>query len=93
MTAIQTAFAAQGLQTPDRIEIGGGRLVADYTFHGEYGTRAFGEKHLIAIREVLLPHGLTTYRVNVNGDSPGTGLVRRFGSAVFHEGGAIEWKR
>ncbi len=53
--------------------------------------RQFGETRLLLIREALLPYGFKNFRVNVNGTSPGTGLVRRYGSARFIDGGSVEW--
>lgn len=55
------------------------------------GPRAYGEARLLAIRETLLPSGFQNYRVNVNGPRPGTGLIRRYGSARFINGGSVEW--
>jgi hypothetical protein len=54
--------------------------------------RQLGESTLIAIREALLDKGYRDFRVNVNGPPPGTGLIRRYGSARYiGSGGKVEW--
>ena len=58
------------------------------------GGRSFAETALIRIREQLLPTGAySRFRVTVNGASPGTGLISRYGSARFIEGGKLNWKQ
>lgn len=61
------------------------------SFYG--GARAFASKALLTIREAL-PTATTikSYRVTVNGPSPGRGMITRFGSARLIEGGAVEWE-
>lgn len=53
--------------------------------------RELGESCLIAIREALLDKGYRHFRVNVNGPPPGTGLIKRYGSARYMDGGEVEW--
>ena len=41
----------------------------------------------------MLPFKIVeSYRVTLNGPSPGTGLIRRYGSARFFEGGQVTWE-
>jgi hypothetical protein len=76
-------------------------LTATFTFaqtggfnHPPGGSfEAFGTNAVVAVREAMLPFHITEmYRVTVNGPSPGTGLIRRYGSARFIEGGRVEWQ-
>jgi hypothetical protein len=54
---------------------------------------AFGTDAVVAVREAMLPFHLTDkYHVTINGPPPGTGLIRRYGSARFIEGGRVEWE-
>jgi hypothetical protein len=82
---IRAALTAQGLPNPSTIEItDGGWLVATYQISDGAGARNLAERAVLAIREAMLPYRLVdTYRVTVNGPSPGTGLIRRYGSARF----------
>lgn len=96
--AAHAALKARNLWSPQSLSLSGaGFVVADYELSNEQAAaavplRRFAENHLLAIREALLPHGFTNYRVNINGPSPGTGLVRRYGSARFIDaGGKVEW--
>ena len=58
------------------------------------GGRDFAETALIRIREQLLSSGkYKQYRVTINGASPGTGMISRYGSARLIEGGKVEWKQ
>jgi hypothetical protein len=55
--------------------------------------RVFAESAVLAIRNAMYPHKVfQSFRVTVNGPSPGPGLVRRYGSARFLEGGSVEWQ-
>jgi hypothetical protein len=77
---------------PDSVELRLGYVVADYSVPNLSGSaRSFGEARLLAIREALLPFRFKDYRVNVNGPPPGTGLIRRYGSARYIDGGTVEW--
>jgi hypothetical protein len=92
--AVSAVLRAQGLTEPASLELEStGFVVADYEVSdltaGSY--RAFGQARLLAIREALLPSGFKNFRVNVNGPPPGTGLVRRYGSARYIDGGRVEW--
>lgn len=97
--AAVAALKEKGFNPPKSIEVATtGFVVAEFELT-EAAVRAypgsmreFGESRLLAIREALLPHGFNDYRVNVNGTPPGTGLVRRYGSARFiSAGGKVEW--
>jgi len=90
--AVTQALTARQLSAPDQLELRGGFVVATYRVPKlTASARTFAETRLLAIREALLPFGFTDYRVDVNGASPGTGLVRRYGSARFIDGGTLEW--
>lgn len=86
---------ARGLTMPDALTVRSGIVVADYEVSDAQARgvspQTFGEQRLLAIREALLPRGFKAYRVNVDGPSPGTGLVRRYGSARMLDGGELEW--
>lgn len=95
---VDTELDAKGLTHPLSLEVHDtGFVVAEYELTDEARAglvvtiQTYGESRLLAIREALLPDGFKDYRVNVNGPSPGTGLVRRYGAARFVEGGSVEW--
>jgi hypothetical protein len=89
--AIRSALQAQGLTEPSSLEITGGFLVATYEMSSGAGAREFAERAVLTIREVMLPYHLVdAYRVTINGPSPGTGLIRRYGSARFTD--RLEWE-
>lgn len=95
--AVEAALKASGFDQPSTIELASsGFIVAEYVISDPsiaIRARSFGEARLLAIREALLPFGFKDYRVNVNGPPPGTGLVRRYGSARFIGiGGKLEWQ-
>lgn len=77
---------------PKTIEVRNGIVVIDYEVPDNLAIpkQKFAEERLLAIREALLPDGFDAYRVNVNGPSPGTGLIQRYGSARFL-GSKVEW--
>ena len=52
--------------------------------------RAFAEERLLAIREELIVEGYKNFRLNLNGPSPGTGLVRHYGAARIING-SLDW--
>jgi hypothetical protein len=95
--AIYSTLAAKRYPRPVSLELtDGGWLVATFEISrrapgGSF--EAFGTEALVVIREAMLPYKLVdSYRVTVNGPSPGTGLIRRYGSARFIEGGRVEWQ-
>ena len=94
---VVATLKSRGLTEPQHIEVASnGFVVADYEIPGGslavLNPRAFGESRLLAIREALLTDGYKDFRVNVNGPPPGTGLIRRYGSARFIAiGGKVEW--
>lgn len=92
--AIEAAHKPHAWELPVNVEISSaGFVVADYQVPVTLAIppRTFGQERLLAIREALLPFGFKNFRVNVNGPPPGTGLIRRFGSARFIDGGCVEW--
>jgi hypothetical protein len=92
--AVHVMLFRRSLSDPVRLEVeSSGFVVADYELPDDaiISPRAYGEARLLAIREALIPD-FANYRVNVNGPSPGAGLVRRYGSARFiAAGGEVEW--
>lgn len=95
-SAINARLRSVGYPAPVSLEINGdGWLVATFELRSvpSGSFRSFGENAVVAIREVMLPFHLTDkYRATVNGPPPGTGLIRRYGSARFIEGGEVQWK-
>lgn len=91
--AVAAAHTAHAWFDPASIEARNGVVVANYEVPDDLliPKRKFAEDRLLAIREALLNDGFSGFRVNVNGPPPGTGLVRRYGSATFF-GGRVEWK-
>lgn len=91
--AIEAVHAKHAWTSPKEIELRSGIVVLDYEVPSSLAIprKTFGQDRLLAIREALLPFGFNSYRVNVNGPPPGTGLVRRYGSARFLQYGEVEW--
>lgn len=94
--AVESALKANNLDQPSTLELEStGFVTATYVLSDPsvpFKARSLGEARLIAIREVLLPFGFKDYRVNIEGPPPGTGLIRRYGSARFiGAGGKLEW--
>jgi hypothetical protein len=94
--AIQ-ALKEKALTLPTSLEVAStGFVVAEYELPDAYVAqlaiplRRFAEMRLLTIREGLLPHGYKDYRLKINGPSPGTGLIRRYGAARY-AGGSVEW--
>lgn len=79
---------------PTRVEVrNDGFLVVDYELvaGAAISPQFLGEQRLLAIRDAMLRFGFKNFRVNVNGPRPGSGLVRRFGSARYIDPGPLEW--
>lgn len=93
LAAIDATHAAHAWLRPKSVELRSGIIVVDYEVGPDMliPHKTFGETRLLGIREALLPFGFNNYRVNINGTSPGTGLIRRYGSARFLAGGPVEW--
>jgi len=95
--AITTALQEKGLPAPESIEISGGYLVVTIELKGNMSEgvpRRTGEGAVITIRNAMLGSGLVdSYRVTVNGPSPGPGLIRRYGSARFLEDYKVTWEQ
>jgi len=94
---ISSALTDAGLPQPESLEVSSADyLVATFVIDPDQlpgSIRAFGEKAVLTIRNAMYPHKVfDAFRVTVNGASPGPGLIRRYGSARFHEGGAVEWE-
>jgi hypothetical protein len=95
--AIYSALSVKKYPRPVSIEMtDGGWLVTTFELPGRApggSFEAFGTNAVVAVREAMLPFHITEmYRVTVNGPSPGTGLIRRYGSARFIERGRVEWQ-
>lgn len=95
--AIERVLSARRLPSPpDSLEVNdSGYLVATYELRAppDGSIRSHGEDLVIAIREAMRPFNLVhAYRVTLNGPSPGTGLIKRYGSARLLEGGSVEWE-
>src|SRR5688572_23329463 len=86
--AINAALRAKKYPTPTSLEItDGGWLVATFELGGSVpggSLQGFAENAVVTIREAVLRfHLVESYRVTLNGPSPGTGLIRRYGNARF----------
>jgi hypothetical protein len=103
--AINTALDKAQLIPPEKIEIAdsGKRLVVTFQIPESHdwalrvarvhSLREYGTKAVITVRNAELPFNLVKhFRVTLNGPSPGPGLIHRYGSARFSEGGAVEWE-
>jgi hypothetical protein len=95
-SAVRAELERRHLTAPKRLFVDHGFVIAEYELTkaeivAAQPLRTFGQDRLIAIREALLPSGYKDYRVNVNGEPPGTGLTQRFGSARFIDPGEVEW--
>ena len=92
---VRKALKAHGWTEPTSLELRDDNfIVIDYEVPDTVAVsqrRAFAEERLLAIREELLVDGYKNFRLNLNGPSPGTGLVRRYGSARIIEHGSVEW--
>lgn len=90
--AIRVALRSKSLPSPSSLEISDvGWLVATYEISNGAQARDLGERAVLAIREAMLPFKFDGhYRVTVNGSSPGTGLILRYGSARFTD--RLEWE-
>jgi hypothetical protein len=92
---VEATLKSRGFDPPQRIEVNNiGFVVADFEIDGfaVLRARSIGEERLLAIREALIGDGFKDFRVNINGPSPGAGLIRRYGSARFVGiGGSLEW--
>jgi hypothetical protein len=92
---IQAALDSKNYPYADELEINdAGWLVATFQLNDRPASlQQFAEGTLITIREAALPLNIaTSYRVTLNGPSPGTGLIRRYGSARFVEGDRVTWE-
>lgn len=94
---VYRGLSMKTLSQPQTLEVtAAGVVVADYEITDAQrlgvNVRRFAEDRLFAIREVLLREGFRDFRVNVNGPPPGTGVIRRYGSArYFENAGKAEW--
>jgi len=91
------ALHQKELPTPLSLEINdNGHLVATFQVSEGRSLSAIRESAttaVLTIRNTLYPNSpVNYYRVTFNGPPPGPGLVLRYGSARFSEGGAVEWE-
>ena len=96
-SAIAKALHQNGLPTPMSLEINDtGYLVATFQVSEARSLASIREnatKAVLTIRNTLYPHGpVNHYRVSFNGPPPGPGLILRYGSVRFSEGGTVEWE-
>src|SRR5262245_33145668 len=95
-SAIQTALTDARVPSPKSLECCSPWLVATFEIRDPMTAsqvRAFADTALFAIRNsIYADNTVKHYRVTVNGPPPGPGLVRRYGSARFIEGGSFEWE-
>jgi hypothetical protein len=94
---IATALRDARLPEPQSLDINDvGYLVATFE-PAQPPSRATAEKFattaLFVIRNVMVRRNVVSnYRVTLNGPSLGRGLVLRYGSALFSEGGSLDWQ-
>ena len=92
---VRKALKAHGWTEPTSLELRDDNfIVIDYEVPDTVAVsqhRAFAEERLLAIREELIVEGYKNFRLNLNGPSPGTDLVRRYGAARIIEHGSLEW--
>jgi hypothetical protein len=73
-----------------------GNLVAVYTPDAppsNADARSFATTAVSVIREAMVRRNVVSnYRVTLNGPSIGQGLIIRYGSALFSEGGSVDWQ-
>ena len=98
MTATLTAAGVRGRASWSSTQSGasGAKMVivtVEIPEADAYRARVIGTKGVVAVRNQFyrLDKDLG-YRVTVNGPSPGPGLVLRYGSARFQEGGQVRWE-
>lgn len=90
--AIDSALQSKELPAPKRLEMSDiGWIVATYEVQDRSEARPLAESAVLTIREAMLRFKFKGhYRVTVNGSSPGTGLILRYGSARFTD--RLEWE-
>jgi hypothetical protein len=94
---IATALHDARLPQPQTLEINDiGYLVATFeptSPPSRAAAETFATTALFAIRNAMVPRNVVSnYRVTLNGPSLGGGLVLRYGSALFSEGGSLDWQ-
>ncbi len=95
-SAIFSALEQKGLPHPQSLEINdAGYLVVTFELANPRSPAYlewFATEALLAIRNAMYPYSVVkSYRVTLNGPSPGPGLILRYGSSRFIEGGKVEW--
>lgn len=94
--AINKALDAKGYPYPVLEIADTGFLVATFQLDApprNKTLRAFAEDAVIIIRNAMHSQGIfNKYRVVVNGNSPGPGLIRRYGVARYIEGDQVSWE-
>ena len=96
-SAIHAALRKIGYPMPADLEINEtGFLVATFELRGPVtplSVKTFAEDSIMVIREAMLPFKIVErYRVTLNGPSPGTGMIRRYGNARLIEGDQVRWE-
>jgi len=90
------ALKEKGYPEPNLEVSDTGFLVATFTLSGpptRQSLRTYAEEALLIIRNTMHPHQVVkSYRVTLNGPSPGPGLIRRYGVARYIEGYQVTWE-
>jgi len=96
--AVAKALAGRGLTAPRALSLSShGFVTAEFALDEpdvrqlRMPLREFVEQRLFTIREGLLPFGFRDFEVHVDGDSPGTPRVTRYGAARITESGPMRW--
>jgi len=94
---IQTALQSKGYPFPRSLEINEtGWLVATFELSNPRSAtylENFATNTLLTIRNTMHPRSIASkYRVTLEGPPPGPGLILRYGSAMFIEGGKMAWE-
>ena len=94
---IATALRDARLPQPQSLDINDiGYLVATFETTqppSRATAESFATTALFAIRNAMVQRNVVSnYRVTLNGPPLGRGLVLRYGSALFSEGGSLDWQ-
>jgi len=95
---IDTALRAQRFPVPQSTEIASnGYLVVTFqleSFAPRVTPQQFAEDAVVIVRNAMLGTAFQDFRVTLNGPPPGPGLIRRYGSARYHEGAPhpVSWE-
>lgn len=94
---IQAALLEKGFPAPKSLEVNeSGWLVATFVLSDPRSAaylENFATDTILTIRNTIYRYSIVSkYRVTLDGPPPGPGLVLRYGSARFIEGGRVEWE-